>query len=612
MDSNFEEIHSENRKLLEKYLNESVTHLGTVVTNNQDAIFALDLYGNFVQVNPALEKLLGYSINELNQMKLLSIVPIEDLDKMFHYFHKSILGEIQNYDSKMINSNKQILHLNVTNIPISVNNQIVGIYAVAKDITPFKRKKEEVRKIEAFHRVLTENVLDIMIQTNLQGEVLYISPACEHILGYSPNELINKNPLFFIHNDDKEMTLKIRKDVITKQQNGRLRYRFCKKDGNYVWVESLCNPIIDPLTNRVVEVISVVRDITERMKAEEELETRSKAFLDLIEHSPDAVLIVKEQKIKFINETGVKLFGALKKEDMINTSVFEIIHFNYHTLAQNQMKMIDNGKTTDFIEYKIVRLDGTLFDAEVKGTLTNFENQYVQHIIIRDITKRKKTEEVLINSEKLAIAGKMAAGIAHEVRNPLTSIKGFIQLMKEQKEKNTYLEIIQSEIDRIEFILSELLLLAKPHALEFEEVELITLTKDVKTLINTQAILKNIRINIVNDCENLTIRCNKNRLKQVFINFLKNSIEAIDDGGYITIEINKLSSNKVRVLFKDTGIGIPQHLLKCIGEPFFTTKENGTGLGIMISKQIIENHKGSVHIKSDENGTIIEVILPLT
>ena len=359
-------------------------------------------------------------------------------------------------------------------------------------------------------------------------------------------------------------------------------------------------------------MVSVIRDITERIKAEDELNNRNKAFLDLIEHSPDAVLIINNHKIQFINETGVKLLGALRKEDIINTSVFNIIHSDYHHLVQTRMKEIDNGKTTDFIEYKIVRLDGSVFDAEIKGTPTNFEHQYVQHMIIRDITKRKKTEEVLINSERLTIAGKMAAGIAHEVRNPLTAIKGFIQLMKEQLEQNTYLDIIQSEIDRIEFILSELLLLAKPHDLEFEEEDLITLTKDVKTLISTQAILKNIRIEIVNDYENLPIRCNKNHLKQVFINFLKNSIEAIENGGFITIEIKKYSVNQVRIIFKDTGKGIPQHLLKCIGEPFFTTKENGTGLGIMISKQIIENHKGSVHINSDEKGTIIEVILPLT
>ena len=206
----------------------------------------------------------------------------------------------------------------------------------------------------------------------------------------------------------------------------------------------------------------------------------------------------------------------------------------------------------------------------------------------------------------------MAAGIAHEVRNPLTAIKGFIQLIKEQSDKSTYLDIIQSEIDRIEFILSELLLLAKPHDLEFEEEDLKTLIENVQTLINTQAILNNIRIEIINDCPNLTIKCNKNQLKQVFINFLKNSIESIENGGLITIEIKQHNINQIQILFKDTGTGIPQHLLKRIGEPFFTTKENGTGLGIMISKQIIENHKGSVHINSDEKGTIIEVILPLT
>jgi two-component system sporulation sensor kinase A len=133
----------------------------------------------------------------------------------------------------------------------------------------------------------------------------------------------------------------------------------------------------------------------------------------------------------------------------------------------------------------------------------------------------------------------------------------------------------------------------------------------VKTLLDTQAIMKNIQIEIDSEVENLTINCDKNQLKQVFINFLKNAIEAMPNGGEITIELKKYSIDKVKIIFKDTGVGMPQHILKRIGEPFFTTKESGTGLGIMISKQIIENHNGSFYIWSDESGTVIEVILPM-
>lgn len=611
MNTPFEEIHFENSKLLTTYIDKRFASYETFFTLNQDAVLLLDSSGNVVRVNPAFERLLGYSKEESIQIKLHSLIPNKDLTKTLNYFHSTLTGRIENYDCSMMNKNGEILWTNVTNIPISINNQILGVYTVVKDVSHFKNKREEVRKIEAFHRILTENVLDIMIHTTFNGDILYVSPSCERLLGYTPNELLEQNQLSFLHNEERQEARRIRERVLTKQEPGRYCYRFRKKDGQYVWVESLCKPIIDPDTNKVIEVISVIRDITERIQAEEKLKTHNKALNDLIENSPDAVILVKDQKIQFINETGVNLLVGLKKENVIDVSVLEIIHSDYHQIAKERMKKIEEGETTEFLEYKIVRLDGVILDVEIKGTPTIFQNEFVIHMIIRDMTKRKKTQELLVNSEKLAIAGKMAAGIAHEVRNPLTSIKGFIQLMREKSDQEAYFDIIQSEIDRIECILSELLLLAKPNVVKFEKENVIKLIEDIKTLINTQAILNDVQIEIKSECEELLVSCNKNQLKQVFINFLKNSIEAMENGGLIMIEIKKYSENKIKIMFKDTGSGIPKHVLARMGEPFFTTKEHGTGLGIMVSKQIIENHHGTVHFMSNEMGTTVEVILPI-
>jgi two-component system, sporulation sensor kinase A len=343
-----------------------------------------------------------------------------------------------------------------------------------------------------------------------------------------------------------------------------------------------------------------------------ELEKREETYRDLVENSPDAVIIAYGDDILFINETGARLFGALNKEEIQQKKIFEIVHPDFRASIKERVEIVTNGEASDFFEFKLIRLDGTFFAAEVKGIPTIFQNKPARHIIIRDITDRKKTLELLLNAEKLNVAGQLAAGIAHEVRNPLTAIKGFLQLMETQlNDHQSYFEIIQSEIDRIELILSELLVLAKPQDLKFAPVQLQSLIQDVKTLVDTQAIMNNIQINFVNQCGNLIINCDKNQLKQVMINFLKNAIEAMANGGIITIELKKHGMNQVKMLFKDTGCGMPPHVLKRIGEPFFTTKESGTGLGIMNSKQIIENHHGTVHFWSDEKGTLIEVILPI-
>ncbi|MDN3016424.1 PAS domain S-box protein [Paenibacillus sp. BSR1-1] len=611
MNSPIEIIKAEKRQLLIEYVNENFSRNETLFFGNNDAILAFDLDGNVVQVNPAFEKLSGYSTEESIQMKLQMFFRIESLDEVFHYFHKATLGEVQNFDCKMTTKDGEILDLNITNIPIGKRDTIVGLYTIAKDVTQIKRKKSEVRKIEEFHRVLTDNVLDMILSTSMLGKIIYVSPSCQNILGYTSGDLIGKHSSVLLHQEDKEKAILDRKEVISSLEIGRNSYRFQKKDGSYLWVESICNPIIDPDTKNILEVVSVIRDITERRQAEEALWSRKKAFRDLVEHSPDAVIIVNNETILFINETGVGLLGASTPEDFISKSILELIHPAEHEIAKRRIASVIKGNTTEFKPFNIIRLDGSSFEGEIKGIPTFFQNQPAQHVIIRDNTEKRKTQALLLNSEKLTIAGQLAAGIAHEVRNPLTAIKGFLQLMENQLEEKTYFDIIQSEINRIEFILSELLVLAKPQDLKFGIENMHSIIEDVKTLIDTQAIINNVQIKIVNECRDLMIHCDKNQLKQVFINFLKNAIEAMPDGGMVTIEIKPHNENNIKILFKDTGAGIPHHILKRIGEPFYTTKENGTGLGIMISKQIIENHNGCVHFWSDDKGTIIEMIIPI-
>ncbi|MBI0577270.1 PAS domain S-box protein [Neobacillus cucumis] len=611
MNSPVEAIKSEKRQLLKKYVNEKMNSNQTLFKENKDAIVIFDLEGQIVQVNPAFEKLSNYTAEESIELKLQRLFPIESLDKVFHYFHKASFGQVQNFDCVMMTKQVKLIDLNITNIPVSANDKVVGVYASVKDITQVKKEKSEVRRIEEFHRVMTDHILDIILTTNLMGKIHYVSPSCEKILGFKADEIIGQHFSVLLHPEDKEKAFQEREKVIALLEDSRGSYRYVKKDGSFVWIESICNPIVDHDTKNIIEIVSVIRDITERKQAEEELWSRKKAFRDLVEHSPDAVIIAKDEKILFINETGISLLGPERMENFISRSLLDFIHPEDHQEAKKRIKSIVDGNRTEFKPYKIIRFDGSTFDGEVKGIPTFFQKQSAQHIIIRDVTEKKKTQELLRNSEKLTIAGQLAAGIAHEVRNPLTAIKGFLQLMEAQVKNKTYFEIIQSEMERIELILSELLVLAKPQDLKFENENIQILINDVKTLIDTHAIMNNILIEIVNECKDLTINCDKNQLKQVFINFLKNAIEAMPDGGSITIEIKQYSEDKVKIFFKDTGRGIPHHILKRIGEPFFTTKENGTGLGIMISKQIIENHNGSVHIWSDDKGSIIEVIIPV-
>ncbi|KAA0544926.1 PAS domain-containing protein [Bacillus sp. BGMRC 2118] len=233
----------------------------------------------------------------------------------------------------------------------------------------------------------------------------------------------------------------------------------------------------------------------------------------------------------------------------------------------------------------------------------------IQH---KDKQYRNLINTLTLLSEKYATAGQLAAGIAHEIRNPITAIKGFLQLLYGENIGNqAYYEIINSEIERIEVILKELMVLAKPTKQSFVKANFRQILDQVLILMEPQAILNNIKIIKGYSFTNLWIMGDESQLKQVFINFIKNAVEAMPNGGEIRVNGTIVEDNLVCIDIVDHGCGIPVESLHRIGEPFFTTKENGTGLGMLVSHHIIEEHKGDITIKSNENGTSITVQLPL-
>ncbi|WP_229596217.1 ATP-binding protein [Rossellomorea vietnamensis] len=232
-------------------------------------------------------------------------------------------------------------------------------------------------------------------------------------------------------------------------------------------------------------------------------------------------------------------------------------------------------------------------------------------IIGRDISQQKIAEEMLLRKEKLSVVGELAAGIAHEIRNPLTSIKGFIQLLEENEHvSGHYLKVMSSEMDRINQIVGELLILSKPQMREFQSFDMSEVLRYVVKVMGHEALLKGITLNIKLPTSPILVFGDKNQCIQVFINIIKNAIESMDEG---EIDVDwKIRNESIHIIIEDEGTGIPSDRLKRLGEPFFTLKEKGMGLGLTISQKIIEDHKGSIQIESEVNkGTKVEVTFPV-
>jgi len=337
------------------------------------------------------------------------------------------------------------------------------------------------------------------------------------------------------------------------------------------------------------------------------------SYKQLLDSLPKAVIIHQDNQVIYVNKEAVSMIGAEQKEELIGTSIYNYLFPEYRERLEERLKQVKKEKQPlNNIEYKFIKVDGSVFVFEGSSMYITFGGKEAVLSIGKDITERKKqTEQLLQKSEKLALLGQMAAGIAHEIRNPLTSIKGFIQLFKTEQHRVEYYDIVLSELDRINNIVGEFLVLAKPTAAVFAERDIKELIKDVVTLINTQSILNNVQIFVEFESELPKISCEENQLKQVFLNLLKNAIEAMPSGGSIDVKVTVKEEGKISILIIDQGVGIPKERIPTLGEPFYTTKEKGTGLGLMTCYKIIESHNGQLTIDSVMGeGTTIEIILP--
>ncbi|WP_033543658.1 ATP-binding protein [Planococcus sp. CAU13] len=354
----------------------------------------------------------------------------------------------------------------------------------------------------------------------------------------------------------------------------------------------------------------------DRNKSMEEALISREGYLQLFfETAKDAMAVFdKDNRVIAINPAFEKLYGWSAEESYGKT--IKPYPAEKEEIAELQAAELLKGKSFTLHDTVDMKKDGTQFHAHLtlSPIFDKQQNVIATSVISRDITYQKESEQLILQSEKLKLAGEIAAGVAHEIRNPMTVISGFIQIMHQDPEHRypQYTEIIQSELERINLIISEFLVLAKPQAPEIKEFSLRKLIVQLSLLFSSEFNLKGIVFEEHwNEDEDYILRGEEHAIKQVFINLLKNAVEAMAPEGKIALYVSQSTDSLISVKIRDTGTGISAESLHRLFEPFYTTKENGTGLGLLISQKIIQDHGGSLLISSEPGtGTTAEVVLP--
>ncbi|ENQ3077268.1 PAS domain S-box protein [Bacillus cereus] len=509
--------------------------------------------------------------------------------------------------------------------PIKRNGKVIEVVGSAIDITERKKVADELKTTKELLESFVDNNIDAIIIVDREGHILQANKAYETIFGWSMQEAIGKKlPCVpdFLLDESTEIVQNILsgKSAMTRLETVRQR-----KNGDLIDVSATISPVLDVRGN-IMAISAICRDISERKQAEKErqqlyqqLQESELKYRVLFEQAADAVYVVELDKNRTptqfveVNAIGCERFN-LSRDEILSTPFSDLV-FTDSPLIKRLIEKIKKGGNSFTLQDDYVFPTGKKITTEFSIRVFKLNGKEVFLSISRDITERIKTEELLRKSEKLAVVGQLSAAIAHEIKNPLTAMKGFMQLLKtmENEKNHHYINIVSSEINRIESITNEFMAIAKPQAMKIQPNDISTLMNQVFMLLEPQALMNNIQIRAEVMSNIPMIHCEGNQLKQVFINILKNAIESMPTGGEIAIQIDRADHNQINIRFMDQGCGIPQERIPYLGEPFYSLKEEGVGLGLMICYKIIEMHQGKISIESEVNkGTTIDVTLPIS
>jgi two-component system sensor histidine kinase HydH len=343
--------------------------------------------------------------------------------------------------------------------------------------------------------------------------------------------------------------------------------------------------------------------------------SRVRAFSDsLVKNMPIGLLAIdSDGRIASFNETA---------ESILRLSSPDILWKNHtDVLPQPFLELVAQLKSgRGFIEEEIECpvTNGVFVPLEVIATFFKEEKgAFLGHVILfRDLSEVKQLKDEIVRSERLASIGRLAAGVAHEIRNPLSSIKGFATYFKERyreiPEDQKAAEIMIQEVERMNKVIGQLLEFARPLNIDKKPASLGALVQQSLKMIEADAHGRGIKINtsISQDMEKAVV--DPDKMKQVFLNLYLNAFEAMENGGTLFVELREDgSAGAVRITISDTGTGIKDEDLTRVFDPYFTTKSSGTGLGLAIVHKIVESHGGEVRVESRHGeGTTVTILLP--
>ncbi len=481
-----------------------------------------------------------------------------------------------------------------------------------------EQRTRSLRESEEKYRSLIKNIPDITWTTDQKGNTVFISPNVERVYGYTSEEIYEAGDRLWlgrIHPDDVERVKKNYELFFTGGKTFDVEYRIQRKDGEWIWLHDRAVATYEK--DGVLYADGVFSDITERKRIELALQMSEEKYRSLYESSKDGIAFADMQgRVIDANQAYLGMLGYMRKE-VVKLTYQQLTPEKWHDTEADIVKnqVVVRGYSDEY-EKELVKKDGTVFPITIRAWLIRDEQGKPTGMwaIVRDITERKRMEERLRQSERLAAIGELAAMVGHDLRNPLTGIAGAAYYLKAKlgpgvdSKMMQMLEVIDENIENSNKIINDLLEYSRELHLELTETSVKMIVREALASVEVP---RNIRLVDSTRSQPRTM-VDVEKLKRVFVNLIQNAFDAMPRGGALTI-ISKESNGNLEIRFRDTGVGMTEETMEKIWGPFFTTKAKGMGFGLAICRRIVEAHRGSISVESTvRKGTTFTITLPIT
>ncbi|HEY4038402.1 MAG TPA: PAS domain S-box protein [Burkholderiaceae bacterium] len=593
---------------------------------NPDAVMAMSPDGKLLYWNRAAESIFGYTRDEvLGRLLTDVVVPPDLLEEERMIQTEAVARGLSVYESVRRRKDGSLVHVSVSSKAVhDADGKLRFVVSTKKDVTHLKVRRD-AKLVEAKFRDLLESTPDAIVMVNVTGRIVLVNSQAERVFGYTRDVLLGK-PVEMLLPERHRLSHNAHRANFfaqprTRTMGANLELYGRRANGEEFPVEISLSPLT---TDEGTMVMSAVRDITDRKKAEQK-------FRGLLESAPDAMVIVGEDgRITLVNSQTERLFGYQRDElfgkpvELLVPERFRGNHPGHrgNFFAQPRARSMGAG-----LELYGLRRDGSEFPVEISLSPLETEEGLFVSSAIRDATDRKRFEQTLQEANRLK--SEFLANMSHELRTPLNGIIGFSEFLIDEKpgrvnaKQKEYLGDILNSGRHLLQLINDVLDLSKVEAGKMElfpeAFELTKAVDEVCSVVSSLAKKKNIGIRrqIAKTVDSVTL--DRQKFVQVLYNLLSNAVKFTDDGGEVQIHADLNGAAELQLQVRDTGIGIkPEDFGRLFVEfqqldSSAARRYQGTGLGLALTKKIVEFQRGSIRVASEQGkGSTFTIVLPLS